>query len=150
MNSITFKLGMIKELNPKYRIWYVLFLVAFFFFNFYFFSNLQKDDPYGIVIAIIMMPSVLIVSLPSLFPEKEMFQLFLKFTNSQIKYRTNYFKVAFIIDYSEITSIEIKPTKIIITTAGQTVEISFNTIGYNTTQEIKSKFEELKKEIEDA
>ncbi len=138
-------LGFIKPVNPKYRIPYILGVIIFLFFVYY--INNRGHETYGIWFVLLQIPFVLIVSLPSLFPEKEVFQLFVQFTDTQIRFRNSYFKKPILINYSEIASIEIQPTKILIITKDRPVEILFNSMGYKPTQKIKANFEMLKKEI---
>ena len=145
MQNTTIPLGFVKAIDKKYRFAYLIGIIALLLFVYYI-NNLQQDG-YGIWFVVLQIPFVIIVSLPSLFPEKELFQLFLKFTDSQIRYRTNYLKGALIIDYSKIDSIEIKATRILINTEEKLIEVSFNTTSYKRTQKIKASFDELKKEL---
>jgi len=147
MQNTKIQIGMVKPLPKQYRKWFVGFLGLFSVFLFYIYSHIQKDDFSAIFLTLIQLPSVIIVSLPSLFPEKEIFQLFVQFTDNQLLYRNNYLKGALLIDYSEIQAIEIKPTKVILLIEEKSVEIAFNTMGYKTTKKIKANFESLKEEL---
>ncbi len=145
MKNSKILLGFIKPVKSKYRIPYVLGIVFFLLFV-YSFNNRQQDG-YGFWFVLLQIPFVLIISLPSLFPEKEIFQLFVQFTDEHIRFRNSYFKNPTLIHYSKIESIEVKPTKVFIKAKEQTVEILFNSMGYQSTQKIKANFEKLKEEI---
>jgi hypothetical protein len=145
MQETTIKLGMVKELDPKYRFWYLVGVVGFVLFVL--FTIYKEDDLLAVIIFLLQIPLVIILSLPSLFPEKELFQLFVKFTDSQISYKKNFLKSPIVINYSDIETIEIKPTKVIVVAKEQPIEFSFNMTGYKRTKEIKTNFETLKEEL---
>jgi len=147
MQNNKIQLGFVKPLPEQYRSWFVVFLVLFTVFLFYIYFHIQEDAFFAIFLTLIQLPTVIIVSLPSLFPEKEIFQLFVQFTDNQLLYRSNYLKGALIIDYSEILSIDIKPTMVIVNTEEKAVEIPFSAMGYKTTKKIKANFESLKQEL---
>ena len=148
MQNKKIQLGFVKPVPKKFRFWFLIALVLYLFLIYYLYSKSLNDNLLSLALILTQLPLVIVVSLPSLFPEKEIFQLFVQFSNTKLLYRDNYLKQALIINYEEITRIEIKPTQVIIYTQEQKpLEISFNKTGFKKTQEIKANFEILKKEI---
>jgi len=139
--------GLIKPFPKKYRFWFIIFLAFYALFLFYINFFLQQNDVTAIVLTFVQLPLVIVLSLPSLFPEKEIFQLFIQFNDKELLYKPSYLKAAKTVNYSEIQSIEIKPTKILIDTKKENIELSFALMGYQSGKKIKAKFEELKKQL---
>ena len=130
-----------KPLPKKYRFWFIILLISYISFF------LRQNNSFAIMMILVQLPLVVILFLLSLFPEKEIFQLFIQFNDKELLYKPSYLKAAKNVDYSEIQSIEIKPTKILIDTKKENIELSFALMGYQSGKKIKTKFEELKKQL---
>lgn len=140
MEAVSVKLGFVKELTIKQKIFYFIAMLGVFLTLI---LSIKQDPESKLIFVALQVSFLAINTLPLIFPQLPIYQFYIEFNSQQIIYK-KYFRLnPKVIDLSSIQKIEIKPTQVLIQTNTDRLTISFATISFKNVQIIKEHFNTL-------